>query len=206
VNVAAKLAAVGTAAIGESWRNARIMRSPPEPVAPNMSMAGFAYTVCCLPGDNLAIHHAIAAAAKDSAALLVVDYGKNVSSGPFGEIMALACKQRGIRGLLISGAIRDSQQISHLDFPVFALGKNITGTTKNDLGQHNCAVNIGDVWINPGDMVIADADGIVVVDASEVTHALESAEARVSKEAVVIERLISGETTLQIYNLDGQGS
>lgn len=206
MTVAAKLAAVGTAAIGEAWSNARIMRSPPEPVAPTMSMAGFAHTVRCQPGDNLAIHHAIAAAAKDSHVLLVVDYGKSVSSGPFGEIMAIACMQRGIGGLLISGAIRDSQQMSHLGFPVFALGKNITGTTKNDLGQHDCAVNIGDVWINPGDMVIADADGIVVVDPCEVTQALESAEARVSKEADVIERLKSGETTLQIYNLDGQGS
>jgi 4-hydroxy-4-methyl-2-oxoglutarate aldolase len=170
-----------------------------------MSMAGFAYTVRCQPGDNLAIHYAIAAAAKDATGLLVVDYGKSVSSGPFGEIMAIACKQRGISGLLISGAIRDSQQISHLGFPVFALGKNITGTTKFDAGQQDCAVNIGDVWINPGDMVVADADGIIVIDASEITHALEAAEARVKKETDIIERIKSGETTLHIYNLDGQG-
>ena len=206
MNVAAKLAAFGTAAIGEAWSNARIMRSPPEPVAPSMSMAGFAHTVRCQPGDNLAIHHAIAAAAKDSTVLLVVDYGKSVSSGPFGEIMALACKQRGISGLLISGAIRDSQQISHLGFPVFALGKNIAGTTKNDAGQQNCPVIIGDVRINPGDMVVADADGIVVIDASDITQAFDAAEARVSKEAEVIERLKSGETTLRIYNLDSQES
>jgi len=206
MNIAAKLAAIGTATIGEAWSGCRIMRSPPEPISPEMTMAGFAVTVQCQPGDNLAIHHAIAAIAPNSSSLLVVDYSGCTSSGPFGEIMAIACQARGINGLLITGAIGDSEQIRRLGFPVFALGRNIIGTTKMNSGVHGCSIMIGDAPINPGDIVVADADGIVVVKAKDTGKLLMATEAQIAKETEVIERLNAGETTLQIYKLDTQNA
>lgn len=204
MNIAAKLAAIGTATIGEAWSKCRIMQSPLAPICPEMTMAGFAVTVKCCPGDNLAIHHAIALTEHDASSLLVVDYSNSTASGPFGEIMAIACQARGINGLLISGSVRDSQQIKVLNFPVFALGQNIVGTSKLDLGQHNCSLNIGGVHIDPGDMIVADVDGIVVIEAKDVDQVLKATDARIAKETEVIERLKAGETTLQVYRLDSQ--
>ncbi len=201
MKIAAKLASIGTATIGEAWNDARIMSSPPRPLSPNMTMAGFAATVRCRPGDNLALHLALAATAENIDALLVVDYGDDISSGPFGEIMAIACQARGIRGLLISGAVRDSQQLVNLDFPVFAKGLNISGTAKNDPGELNVPLTFCGVQINPGDMVVGDADGVIVLSPHDAEQAVSAAQARLEKEVEVIERLKSGETTMQIYNL-----
>ncbi len=200
---AADLLPLGTATVGEAWPGARILTAPPRPLAVGMALAGPALTVRCQPGDNLALHRAIAAA--KGGEVLVVDYGGSVDSGPFGEIMALACQLRGIVGMVIDGSVRDSEQIAALGFPVFAKGLNIRGTTKRDRGQIGVPVTIGGVRISPGDIVLADADAIVTLAPDDLAAALAASKARAAHEAVTMERLRQGDTTLAILGLTNLG-
>lgn len=199
---AADLLALGTATVGEAWPAARLVSAPLRPLAPGMVLAGTALPVRCTPGDNLALHLAIAAARPGD--VLVVDYGGSLDSGPFGEIMALACQMRGIAGLVINGAVRDSAQIAALGFPVFARGLNIRGTVKQDRGMIGAPVTLGGVTVTAGDLVLADADAILLLDAQDLAPALSVAQARAAREARMMERLRQGETTLSILGLEGE--
>lgn len=199
---AADLLALGTATVGEAWPAARLVSAPLRPLAPGMMLAGTALPVRCTPGDNLALHLAIAAARPGD--VLVVDYGGSLDSGPFGEIMALACQMRGIAGLVINGAVRDSAQIAALGFPVFARGLNIRGTVKQDRGMIGAPVTLGGVTVTAGDLVLADADAILLLDAQDLAPALSVARARAAREARMMERLRQGETTLSILGLEGE--
>jgi 4-hydroxy-4-methyl-2-oxoglutarate aldolase len=165
-----------------------------------MRLAGSARTVRCLPGDNLALHLAIAAAKPGE--VLVVDYGGSTESGPFGEVMALACQMRGIAGMVIDGAVRDSEQIAAMGFAVFARGLDIRGTRKLDRGEVGAEVELYGTRIVTGDMVVGDADAVIVLPAASVETALAASEARVAREAQAMERLRAGETTLAIFGLD----
>lgn len=135
-------AAVGTATVAEAWNTSRIMDDPPYPLVAGMALAGSALTDRCRPGENLALHRVIAALPSDGG-VLAVDYAGCLTSGPFGEIMAVACQVRGVVGLIIDGAVRDSLQIANMGFPVFARGKNIRGTEKRAPGELNIPVKIG---------------------------------------------------------------
>jgi 4-hydroxy-4-methyl-2-oxoglutarate aldolase len=199
---AADLLALGTATVGEAWPAARLVSAPIRPLSPGMTLAGTALPVRCRPGDNLALHLAIAEARRGD--VLVVDYGGSLDSGPFGEIMALACQMRGIAGLVIDGAVRDSAQIADLGFAVFARGLNIRGTVKQDVGRIGAPVTLGGVEIAPGDLVLADADAILVLTAGDLAPALDAARTRAEREARMMERLRQGETTLSILGLPGK--
>jgi 4-hydroxy-4-methyl-2-oxoglutarate aldolase len=200
---AADLLALGTATVGEAWPAARLAAAPLRPLAPGMALAGTALPVRCVPGDNLALHLAIAAARPGD--VLVVDYGGSVESGPFGEIMALACQLRGIAGLVIDGAVRDSAQIAALGFPVFARGLNIRGTAKGDRGVIGAPVSLGGVTVAPGDVVLADADAILLLGPGDIGPALTAARARAEREADIMARLRQGETTVSILGLSIPG-
>ena len=169
-----------------------------------MSLAGRALTVRCRSGDNLALHRAIAVAKPGD--VLVVDYGGSLDSGHFGEIMALACQMRGIAGLVIDGAVRDSAHIAALGFPVFAKGLNILGTAKQDSGVIGGVLSLGGVEIATGDLILADADAILVVKAADMQAALAASLARTAREAEIMERLRKGETTLSILGLSTETS
>lgn len=201
---AADLLALGTATVGEAWPPARLVAAPIRPLAPGMTLAGPALPVRCRPGDNLALHLAIAEARPGD--VLVVDYGGSLDSGPFGEIMALACQMRGIAGMVIDGAVRDSAQIAGLGFPVFARGLNIRGTVKQDPGVIGAPVTLGGVTVASGDVVLADADAILVLAADDLTSALTAAQARAAREARMMDRLRQGETTLSILGLSGKAT
>ena len=196
----ARLADLGTATICEAVAEARLLDAPLRPLAPGMRLAGPARTVRCRPGDNLALHRVIAAGGPGE--VLVVDYGANTQSGPFGEIMALACMQRGIAGLVIDGAVRDSAQIIEMGFPVFARGLNIRGTVKEDRGDLDIPLEIGGARVRSGDLVVADDDAVIVLPAGSGEAATRAAEARAATETRVMERLRAGETTLQILGLN----
>ena len=196
---AERLVALGTATLGEAAPAARILPSGLRPLAPSMKLAGPARTVRCRPGDNLALHLAIAKAFPGE--VLVADYGGSFESGPFGEIMALACQLRGVAGLVIDGTVRDSEQIAALGLPVFARGVNIRGTTKLDRGEIGTTVTICGTPVAPGDVVVADADAVIVIPGGEVDRALSAAEARAAREAESMRRLRDGESTLDILGL-----
>lgn len=171
-----------------------------KPVDKNCKMVGYAYSVKCHPGDNLAIHKAIVEAPKGS--VLVVDAGSYCKGGHFGEIMATACMMRGIAGLVIDGAVRDAAEIEELGFPVFSRGFNPGGTVKETVGVTGKPIICGGLQVRTNDMIIGDRDGIAVVEQEKISEVLEKAEAIAAKEVHVLELLKQNKSTIEIYQFE----
>jgi 4-hydroxy-4-methyl-2-oxoglutarate aldolase len=166
---------------------------------PGARMAGTAYTVQGAGGDNLALHRGVYAAPEGS--ILVVDVN-GAEFGHWGEVMAVAAQSRGIIGLVIDGGVRDSVEQSELGFPVFSRNNSVRGTRKLFRGVLGVEVEIGGVPVRPGDTVVADTDGVVVLPAEIAESVIEQADLRVAKEQEIMRRLREGETTLEVYGLD----
>ena len=164
-----------------------------------MAAAGLARTVACTPGDNLAIHLGIAAL--EPGEMLVVDYGGSIESGPFGEIMALACQVRGARGLVIDGAVRDAAALRTSGLAVFCRDLAIPGTRKADRGRVGMPIRVGGVEIRPGAVIVADDDAVIALDPASLDATLERARRCEVDEARIKERLRAGETTLDALGL-----
>ncbi|CEP66124.1 Ribonuclease E inhibitor RraA/Dimethylmenaquinone methyltransferase [Moorella glycerini] len=171
-----------------------------KPIDPKSKMAGTAVTVRCQPGDNLTLHQAIYEAEPGS--VLVIDVHAYTGAGPFGEIMAIACLERGIAGVVIDGACRDANDIQELGLPLFCRAFNPGGTVKESLGTINEIIQCGGVVVKPGDIVVGDCDGVVVVPQERAREVLERAQAIAAKEKEVRELLRQGKTTLEIYGFD----
>jgi len=167
-----------------------------KPISPDMKVCGPAVTVKSKPGDNLALHKAIYEAQPGD--VIVADAEGFMEAGAWGEIMTLAAQMRGIAGLVFNGAVRDSQAIIDSGFPVFCCGLSIKGTEKVFLGSVNQPISIDDVRIRPGDLVLGDRDGVVIVEFKACDTVLTSSNAREEKEAKFMERLRQGESTMEI--------
>ncbi len=159
---------------------------------PNMKVAGPALTVEVRPGDNLMIHAAIAMAKPGD--VLVIDGKADQTSALMGTIMMTACRQLGIAGVIMDGAVRDSLEIEEMDYPVFSVGTNPNGPTKNIGGRIGHPVSCGGVTVNPGDLVVADADGIVVVERAKVAGLIPGCHKKVADEAKRIAQIKEGNT------------
>ncbi|KAA8673806.1 RraA family protein [Pantoea dispersa] len=132
-----------------------------KPLSPQMKVAGPAITVEVRPGDNLAIHAALAIAQPGD--VLVVDGKGDISCALLGEIMATQAEASGIAGIIIDGAVRDADALAQGSYPVFAAGLNPSGPTKSIPGRVNHPVSVAGASIEPGDLVVGDADGVVVI-------------------------------------------
>jgi 4-hydroxy-4-methyl-2-oxoglutarate aldolase len=168
-----------------------------KPIDPLCKMAGFAFTVKGHPSDNMAIHKAIYEAPE--ASILVVDVANCCGSGHFGEIMATACMERGIGGLVIDGTVRDANEIQNLGFPVFCRGFASGGTQKEVIGLSGIRIVCGGVIVNNGDIVIGNRDGVVVVAKEVAEEVLANAQAIADKEIEVLRQLHEGKSTIEIY-------
>lgn len=180
--------------------NQGVMDSGLKPVAASMKLIGRAYPVQCYPGDNLALHQAIYAAAPGD--VLVIDLHGYDQAGHFGDIMTLAAKLHGLAGVVIDGSCRDSEDIRELGFPVFCRGFNPSGTVKESLAKLNVPVHCGGIQVNPGDIVFGDCDGVVVIPQSEEDIVFRKAEEKFDHEIEIVEALKAGKTTLEIYGFD----
>jgi regulator of RNase E activity RraA len=160
---------------------------------PRMKLAGPALTVDVRPGDNLMIHAAIALAKPGD--VLVIDGKGDRMSALMGTIMITACQQLGLAGVVIDGAVRDSLEIDEMDFPVFSAGTNPNGPTKNVPGRIGHPISCGGVTVRPGDLVLADADGVVVVERERVEGLLPLARKKVQDEAARIAQIRQGNTS-----------
>ncbi|MGH2406470.1 MAG: RraA family protein [Candidatus Limnocylindrales bacterium] len=167
-------------------------------LASTYRVAGPAFTVHCARGDNLALHRAVAEAAPGS--VLVVDAGGD-AAGYWGEILSVAALARGIAGLVIDGGVRDTVPIVQRGFPVWSRHVAIGRCLKVDPGELGGAVVAGGVTIAAGDIVVADADGIVVIPAPTVAGVVVAAEQRTTREAELFERLRAGELTIDLLGL-----
>jgi len=168
-----------------------------KPITPDMKVCGPTVTVKLKPGDNIMLHKAIYVAKAGD--IIVADAEGFTEAGAWGEIMAVAALARGLGGLVFNGAVRDSQALSDLGFPVFCCGLCMKGTKKISLGWINHTLTIDDVTIEPGDLVLGDRDGVVIVGREEAGEVLRKSLAREEKEKGIIERLREGESTLDIY-------
>ncbi|KQW37729.1 RraA family protein [Rhizobacter sp. Root404] len=150
------------------------------PLAPSMRFAGPAITVEVRPGDNLMIHAAMAVAQPGD--VLVIDGKGDLSSALMGEIMSQQCIALGIVGVVIDGAVRDSEAIRELGFPMYAAGLNPNGPTKSVSGRLNHPISIGGVSVRPGDLVVGDADGVTVIERDKAAAMLPLAAEKVAAE------------------------
>lgn len=162
------------------------------PLHPSMKLAGAAFTVEVRPGDNLMIHAAISLARPGD--VLVIDGKGDLSSALMGTIMMTACKQLGLAGVVMDGAARDSLEIIEMDYPVFAAGTNPNGPTKNIGGRIGHPVTVGGVTVHPGDFIIGDNDGVVVVERDKIEGLLLAADKKVKDEAARIAAIKGGDT------------
>jgi 4-hydroxy-4-methyl-2-oxoglutarate aldolase len=192
---------LATATVHEASGRRGALPAAIRPVRPGLHVQGPAYTVLCGPRDNLALHHAIAAAPAGS--VLVCHTGGHHDAGYLGDIMARAAAVRGIAGIVVDGCVRDLADIAAGPVAVFARGLSVRGTTKDPrlpmmLG---CRLRLGDVDVDPGDLVVGDDDGVVAVAADRVERDLAAAARREAEEAAIRARLDAGELTTGIYGL-----
>jgi 4-hydroxy-4-methyl-2-oxoglutarate aldolase len=168
------------------------------PVWRGSAVAGPAYPLRCAPGDNLAIH--IAVDAVPPGHVLVVDASGYVA-GYWGEVLTVAAEARGITGIIIDGGLRDIDALERRKFPAFARGVGMRGTVKFHAPSVGEPIVIAGVAIAPGDLVVADTDGVLAIPQAPVARTLEGARKRTDKEAVTMKRLQAGETTLELLGL-----
>jgi len=170
------------------------------PIAGTMHVFGPAFTVSTPPGHNLAIHHAVAEASPGD--VLVISMGGDCHYGPFGEILALACQKRGIAGVVVDGSVRDGNDIEALGFPVFCRGLAPAGTRKDDPGRIGEPIRCGHVSVTPGDIIVGDRDGVVVVPRDAMDDVRAALERIAAKEVRIKDGIAAGKTTLELLNLE----
>lgn len=156
-------------------------------IYPGMRACGPAITAKCHPGDNIMLITAISLAQPGD--MLVVSAGDHPEQGGFGEVLATACKAKGIVGLVTDAGVRDGPAIRQLGFNAFCYGLCMKGTVKETLGTVNQPIVIGGVTINPGDIVSADDDGVVVVPKGTIAAVVKNSAARDAKEAEIMKAL-----------------
>ncbi|WP_020653099.1 diguanylate cyclase [Massilia niastensis] len=161
------------------------------PLAPAMRIAGPALTVEVRPGDNLMIHAAMSLAKPGD--VLVIDGKGDETCALMGEIMVSQCMALGIAGVVVYGSVRDTEAIRELGFPMFAVGANPNGPTKLVPGRVNHPISVGGTVVHPGDLIVADADGVVVVETSKVPAVVELAAKKVADETARIQGIRSGQ-------------
>ncbi len=159
-------------------------------LAPSMRVCGPAFTVEVRAGDNLMIHTAMALAKPGD--VLVIDGKGDTMCALMGSIMINACKKLGLAGVVIDAAVRDTEELVALGFPVYALGSNPNGPTKFTPGRINWPISCGGIAIAPGDLIVADADGVVAIERDKAASLLAPAAKKVADERARIADIVAG--------------
>lgn len=190
-----------SATVHEAMGRFGAMNHTVKPLAKGMKICGPAFTVRAQAGDNVMILKAIKEA--QTGDVIVVDCGRCIESGPFGDLAATECRVKGLGGFLTTGSVRDSAEIIAAGFPVFSAGISIVGTVKESIGLINHPICAADVLVNPGDIILGDDDGVVVIPLAQAEEILKKSDARVAKEAHIMEELLKGHS---IFDLNGYQS
>ncbi|HLN43446.1 MAG TPA: hypothetical protein VK215_13385 [Acidimicrobiales bacterium] len=194
----AELLALGAATVGES--GGRPMRARVRAAWRGARLAAPAYPVRCTPGDNLAVHVAVAHAPAGSA--LAVDVGDEDELGYWGEVLTTAAESRGLAGLVIDGGVRDTAALEAHGFPVFSTTIALRGASKARPGAVGLPADVGGVRVSAGDWLVGDGDGVAVVPAAALEDVLRAGRARADKEDAMFVALRQGRTTVELLGLD----
>ena len=195
-DVVAGLEAAGVATVHEAG-SALLLSPEITPIQAGVRIAGSAVTVSCPPGDNLMLHAAVETL--QSGDVLVVATTSISRNGMFGELLAVSVRSRGCRGLVIDAGVRDVAELRDMSFPVWTRFVHAEGTTKTGVGTVNLPVRCGGVEVRPGDIVVADDDGVAVVDRDRAGQVLEASRRRLEREEVTRSRLAKGELGVDVY-------
>ena len=193
------LGRLGVATVHEAQGRTGLLLPYMRPIYNAARVAGPAVTVLCQAGDNLMIHAAVELCQPGD--VLVVTTTSESTDGMFGELLATSLRTRGVAGLVIDAGVRDVADLTAMDFPVWAKAISAQGTVKATAGSVNVPVTCGGQLVRPGDAIIGDIDGVVVVPREDVTDVVFAGEQRVAKEEKNREKLRAGEIGLDMYGL-----